>query len=350
MVVPLLARGVTLGLAFFSRHRTPEPFDADDLRLAQDLAIRAAVYIDNARRYTRERKTSLTLQSSLLPVRTPHHAAMDIAARCIPADPDAEIGGDWFDVIPLSGARVALVVGDVVGRGVQASATMGRLCDAVRTLADVDLAPDELLTQLDDLVLRLDRAATGDEARPTLDSPSEVGATCLYAIYDPVTRRCTMARAGHPPPALTAPDGTVEYLDLPAGPPLGLGGLPFEAKEFDVPEGSLLTLYTNGLLGDTHRDVDEALSVLRGLLSHPDHPLGETSDRVLRTLLPTRRSNEVALLVARSRALAPGHVATWDLPSAQRSSPRPASRHPRSCPPGTWLRTSCSPPNWWSAN
>ncbi|MFJ3776281.1 SpoIIE family protein phosphatase [Streptomyces sp. NPDC090075] len=305
MAVPLRARGVTLGLAFLARHRTPEPFDEQDLGLAEELAARAALYIDNARQYSREREIALALQSSLLPNRAPRQAAVEVASRYLPAEPGADIGGDWFDVIPLSGARVALVVGDVVGRGIQASATMGRLCTAVRTLAEVDLAPDELLTQLDDLVLRLDRM---DE------SAAEVGATCLYAVYDPVSRRCTMARAGHPVPAVTRADRTVEFLDLPAGPPLGLGGLPFEVAEVELSEGSLLALYTNGLIETSYRDPEDARSLLLDILRDADRPLDEICDRVLDALSTDLRTDDVALLLARTRVFGADQVATWDLP------------------------------------
>ncbi|CAM5541235.1 PAS domain S-box-containing protein OS=Streptomyces violarus OX=67380 GN=FHS41_007563 PE=4 SV=1 [Streptomyces violarus] len=184
------------GAGHFLRHRTAEPFSEDDLLLAEEIVARAAVSVDNARRYTRERRTALALQRSLLPDRPPDLAVMQVAYRDLPAGSGADIGGDWFDVIPLSGTRVALVVGDVVGHGIQASATMGRLRTAVRTLADVDLAPDELLTQLDDLVIRIDREE-GPEARGrAAETSGQVGATCLYAVYDPVSRRCTMAGPG----------------------------------------------------------------------------------------------------------------------------------------------------------
>jgi serine phosphatase RsbU (regulator of sigma subunit) len=211
--------------------------------LVEELAARAALCVDNARRYTRERATALALQRSLLPHHAPRQAAVEVASRYLPADAAVGIGGDWFDVIPLSGARAALVVGDVVGHGIRASATMGRLRTAVRTLADVDLAPDELLTQLDDLVLRMDREESVDnDTDPAAEDVGEVGATCLYAVYDPVSGRCSIARAGHPPPVLATPDGTVGLLDVPAGPPLGLGGLPFEVAEFDLAAGSVLAL------------------------------------------------------------------------------------------------------------
>ncbi|MCQ9180299.1 SpoIIE family protein phosphatase [Streptomyces sp. IBSBF 2953] len=309
LAVPMRARGFTLGVATFSRHRHPEPFAQDDLLLGEEITARAAVCIDNARRYGRERRTSLTLQSSLLPQRLPPQAAVDVASRYLPASAQAGVGGDWFDVIPLSGARVALVVGDVVGHGIQASAAMGRLRTAVRTLADVDLPPDELLTHLDDMVIHLSA-----EAESTAGVVGDIGATCLYAVYDPVSRRCAMARAGHPAPALATPDGAVVFPDIPAGPPLGLGGLPFEVTELELPEGSILALYTDGLIEARGRDIDEGLDALRKVLARPSPSLENTCDTVLQTLLPDHPADDVALLMARTRALDAAHVATWDVP------------------------------------
>ncbi|WP_405764248.1 SpoIIE family protein phosphatase [Streptomyces sp. NBC_00080] len=309
LAVPMRARGLTLGVATFSRHRQPKLFEQDDLLLGEEITARAAVCIDNARRYARERSISLTLQSSLLPQGLPEQAALDVASRYLPAGSRAGVGGDWFDVIPLSGARVALVVGDVVGHGIQASATMGRLRTAVRTLADVDLPPDELLTHLDDLVNRL--AAGADSAAVTA---GDIGATCLYAVYDPVSRHCTIARAGHPVPALVTPGGGVEFLDVPAGPPLGLGGLPFESTELELAEGSLLVLYTNGLIEARGRDIDEGIDALSEVLRGPTEDLEGTCDALLRTMLTDHPSDDVALLVARTHALDASHVATWQVP------------------------------------
>ena len=314
MMVPLRARGVTLGLVHFLRHRTPESFSEDDLLLAEEIVARAAVSVDNARRYTRERRTALALQRSLLPERPPKLAAMEVAHRYLPTGSGADIGGDWFDVIPLSGARVALVVGDVVGHGIHASATMGRLRTAVQTLADVDLAPDELLTQLDDLVIRLDREEGPEVRGRAAEASGQVGATCLYAVYDPVSRRCTMARAGHPPPALVTPDGGVRLLDLPPGPPLGLGGLPFEATEVQLEENSLLALYTDGLISAADHDIEVGLGLLRQALSSPADALEETCDQVLRTVLAGRPADDIVLMLARTAALDAGQVRTWQLP------------------------------------
>ncbi|MEU8534341.1 SpoIIE family protein phosphatase [Streptomyces parvulus] len=308
MSVPLQARGTTLGVAVFTRFRRPYPFTHDDVLLAEEVSARAAVCVDNARRYSREREATLTLQRSLLPRWLPPTAAVEAASRYLPAA-RAGVGGDWFDVIPLSGMRVAVVVGDVVGHGIQASATMGRLRTAVRTLADIDLTPEELLTHLDDLVVRLSEES-GD------GGAGEVGASCLYAVYDPVSRQCALARAGHPAPVLVPPDGPPRLLDLPSGPPLGVGGLPFESTELELREGSVLALYTDGLVESRDRDADTGQALLREALAAPADSLDVACDRVLRALLPSGgAADDVALLLARTRGLPAGQVATWDIPA-----------------------------------
>ncbi|MDT0612591.1 SpoIIE family protein phosphatase [Streptomyces lancefieldiae] len=308
MSVPLQARGTTLGVAVFTRFRRPYPFTHDDVLLAEEVTARAAVCIDNARRYSREREATLTLQRSLLPRWLPPTAAVEAASRYLPAARSG-VGGDWFDVIPLSGMRVAMVVGDVVGHGIQASATMGRLRTAVRTLADIDLTPEELLTHLDDLVVRLSEESGDDRA-------GEVGATCLYAVYDPVSRRCAMARAGHPAPVLVPPAGPPRQVELPSGPPLGVGGLPFESAELELREGSVLALYTDGLVESRERDADAGQVLLCEALAIAVDSLDAACDRVLRTLLPSGSStDDVALLLARTRGLPAGQVATWDIPA-----------------------------------
>ncbi|MFD7770487.1 SpoIIE family protein phosphatase [Streptomyces sp. NPDC059787] len=307
--VPLQARGTTLGVAAFTRFTRPESFTHDDVLLAEEVTARAAVCIDNARRYSRERETTLALQRSLLPRALPRTAAVEAATRYLPAARSG-VGGDWFDVIPLSGMRVAMVVGDVVGHGIQASATMGRLRTAVRTLADIDLAPDELLTHLDDLVLHLSHESGGDPGS------GEVGATCLYAVYDPVSRRCTLSRAGHPPPVLIPPGGPARHLELPSGPPLGLGGLPFESVELELPDDAVLAFYTDGLVESRGRDTEDGHALLREALSNAAGPLDETCDRVLHTVLaPGGATDDVALLLARTRGLPSAQVATWDIPA-----------------------------------
>ncbi|MGW0821391.1 SpoIIE family protein phosphatase [Streptomyces sp. NPDC002845] len=309
MSVPIRARGTTLGVAVLTRFTKQDPFTPDDELLAEEVTARAAVCIDNARRFSRERETALALQRSLLPQTLPHMPALEAASRYLPAA-QAGVGGDWFDVIPLSGMRVAMVVGDVIGHGVRAAATMGRLRTAVRTLADVDLAPDELLTRVDDLVVRLS-AEAGDES-----VTDEMGATCLYAVYDPITRRCSFARAGHPPPVVLAPDGQPLKVHVPAGPPLGLGGLPFESTELELPEGAVLALYTDGLIESRDRDIDAGHELLRRALSRCRGSLDEACESVIRSLLPAGGApDDVALLLARTRGLKASQVATWPIPA-----------------------------------
>ncbi|MGW7426579.1 SpoIIE family protein phosphatase [Streptomyces sp. NPDC054813] len=307
IAVPLRARGVLLGVVVGVRIRHTDDYAIDDTVFAEEIGSRAAVCIDNARRFARERSTALALQHSLLPSGLPGQAAVEVAHRYLPSGSLAGIGGDWFDVIPLSGSRVGLVVGDVVGHGIHSSATMGRLRTAVRTLADVDLPPDELLTHLDDLVTHLAADGNGEEV-------AEQGATCLYAVYDPVSRRLALAAAGHPAPALVLPGGEAELVPMTAGPPLGVGGLPFEAVELDLPEGAVVALYTDGLIEDRDRDVDRATEEMCRALSAPADSLEDLSDNVLKAVLPEQPSDDVALLLVRTRALGADRVATWDVP------------------------------------
>ncbi|WP_246339315.1 SpoIIE family protein phosphatase [Streptomyces lunaelactis] len=305
ITAPLKARGVVLGVVNFWRSQKPEPFDDDDLSLAEELVARAAVSIDNARRYTREHAMAVTLQRSLLPQALPDQSAVDVAHYYQPAQ--SGVGGDWFDVIPLPGSRVALVVGDVVGHGLHAAATMGRLRTAVHNFSSLDLPPDELLARLDELVQRIDH--DGD-----VGDGGMLGATCLYAVYDPVSQHCAVGRAGHPPPLVVRPDGTVDIPQVPAGPPLGLGGMPFETAELNLSEGSQLVFYTDGLIEDRTRDIDEGLELLRAALSHPGRRPEESCRAVLDALLPARPRDDVALLIAQTRTLDADHVIEWAVP------------------------------------
>ncbi|WP_406065425.1 SpoIIE family protein phosphatase [Streptomyces sp. NBC_01077] len=311
IAAPLRARGVILGVVTFWRSRKPEPFEHDDVTVAEELAARAAVTIDNARRFTREHTMAVTLQRSLLPRALPEQNALDVAHRYLPAQAGSGgVGGDWFDVIPLPGARVALVVGDVVGHGLHAAATMGRLRTAVHNFSSLDMSPDELLWHLDELVTRIDQDESGDG-----DVAPVTGATCLYALYDPGSQLCTMARAGHLEPVVVRPDGSATFAAVPGGPPLGLSGLPFETAEMRLPEGSSLVLYTDGLVEDRTRDIDEGLELLRRTLAHPGRTPEQTCSAVLDALLPEQPSDDIALVVARTHALDSARTAAWDVAS-----------------------------------
>ncbi|AMW09083.1 protein phosphatase [Streptomyces qaidamensis] len=315
MSVPIRSRGTTLGITTFYRRHQRESFDEEDLRLAEDLVARAGVCVDNARRYTRERDAALVLQRSLLPHRLPEQDAVEVAACYRPADELTGLGGDWYDLIPLSGARVALVVGEVPGHGIDAAAAMGQLRTAVRTLAALDLPPAEVLAHLDDLVGRSAREEGGEPGARGSAGARVVGSGCLYVVYDPVDGGCAMAAAGHPAPAVVLPDGSVVFVDLPQGPPLGVGGPPFEAVDLPLAEGSTLALHTDGLLarGETWA-VDAGRERLRRALERSG-PLESYCRAVVDALVPARPYDDVALLMARTKRLGSEQVAAWELPS-----------------------------------
>ncbi|MGW2052007.1 SpoIIE family protein phosphatase [Streptomyces sp. NPDC001858] len=310
LAVPLRARDLTLGVVTFLRAGIPDPFDTEEIALARELAARTALCLDNAHRYAREHATALTLQRSLLPRHVPDQlTAVEVAHRYLPASTGLGVGGDWFDVIPLSGTRVGLVVGDVVGHGLRAAATMGRLRTTVRALAQLDQAPDELLTRLDALI---GDPSYDEEPDGEANVEEAVGVTCLYLVYDPVAQHCAMASAGHLPPAIVRADGGgVTFPELPLGPPLGLGGLPFATVEFDLPECSLIALFTDGLVESRNRDVDIGLEQLAMVLAEPRQPLEDLCERAVATLLPEPISDDAALLLVRTRALDEQHVAAW---------------------------------------
>ncbi len=313
VAVPLYARGLILGCVTVWRSQLPAAFDAADAALLQDVASRAALGVDNARRYTKEHRSALALQRSLLPHSVLNTAAADTAGVYQPAGGGVGVGGDWFDVIPLPSLRVAFVVGDVVGHGLEATAAMARLRTAVQTLADLDLDPGELLTHLDDLVLGFSSEHMAGDARA---EPAVLGATCLYAVYDPVTGRCAAATAGHPPPALLPPAEEAYFLGMVPGPPLGVGGMPFEVTEFGVQPGSTLAFFTDGLVERRGGDIEQGMERLRRSLAGaagPNRPLGEISQTLCDEVLPQEATDDIALLLARTRALTSDQVAEWEL-------------------------------------
>ncbi|MFF1905038.1 SpoIIE family protein phosphatase [Kitasatospora sp. NPDC058218] len=298
LVVPLSARGTVLGILKLLRLPDRAPFDEGDAATLKELAARAALSLDNARLHRAESKVATTLQRSMIPTRPPQIPGVQIAHRYLPGDPKAEVGGDWFDAIQLPGSRVALVVGDVMGHGIHSAAAMGRFRTAMQTLAALDLPPGQLLRHLDNLAQKL-----GDDHL----------ATCLYAVYDPINRTCELASAGHVPPVLVHPDGTGELLEIPAGAPIGVGGVPFVAKTIDVSDGSMLVLCTDGLVEVRGGDIGTGLAALCGNLIDPQRSPEEACDVVLDRLHSDDRKDDVALLVARFDGVAPTEVATWDL-------------------------------------
>ncbi|MEV7723383.1 SpoIIE family protein phosphatase [Streptomyces sp. NPDC087917] len=284
LAVPLIARGQVLGALDLKRARNPVPFGQDDVLLASELAAHAAVSIDNARWFQRQRHAALALQRHLLPQHPPAAPGLDIAYRYQPAGAADETGGDWFDVISLSGDRTALVVGDVMGSGINAAATMGQLRATARALGRLDLEPATVLTHLD--------AATADLG--------ESIATCVYAVYDPHTRQCLISTAGHLPPVHLREGRHPRLLRLTTAVPLGVGGIPFSTTALVLDPGDELILYTDGLIETRDTDIDTRLLILTDLLAGPHHPIEETCDLLLSALRRPDTHDDVALLIARA--------------------------------------------------
>ncbi|AVZ75069.1 serine/threonine protein phosphatase [Streptomyces lunaelactis] len=306
ILAPLRGRRRVIGAAVFLRRPDRPAFEPNDLLVAAQLATHTALGIDKAVLYGREAYIADELQRTMLPDSLPQPTGVRLASRYLPAAETARVGGDWYDAIPLPGSRVALVVGDVMGHSMTSAAIMGQLRTTAQTLAGLDLPPQEVLHHLDEQAQRLgtDRMAT-----------------CLYAVYDPVAHRITIANAGHPPPILLHLGGRAEVLRVPPGAPIGVGGVDFEAVELDAPAGATLLLYTDGLVESRLRDVWTGIEQLRerlaatAQLTGPDHspPLEALCDDVLDVLGPGDRDDDIALLAARFDGIAPSDVAYWFL-------------------------------------
>ncbi|MFI0816357.1 SpoIIE family protein phosphatase [Streptomyces sp. NPDC021098] len=323
-MLPLITSDAPNGVcvvAFAEPHR----FSADERTLLTALGGMVAHALARARLYDAEHARAQALQRGLLPRDLPTPSAVTVAVRYLPASSGTEVGGDWYDIIPLSAERVALVIGDVMGHGLAEAATMGRLRTAVHTLANLELPPEEVLAHLNDIVSDL-----GDDSF----------ATCLYAVYDPVSGMCSMARAGHPPPLLVRPDGTVECLDIEPDPPLGAAEPPFGTAELRLPRHGLLVLYTDGLVESATRDIDVGIAECSRVfatdpgrsLAVPGRPppacgpdesqredrerLDRLCDTLLGAMLPAQQltADDTAVLVARLHRTAPENTAVWRLP------------------------------------
>ncbi|MGW1721827.1 SpoIIE family protein phosphatase [Streptomyces sp. NPDC002306] len=302
LVVPLKARTVVLGFMVLLRHPERVEFNDMDRVTGAELAARAGLVLDNARMYTHQESVAETLQDSMLPHIPPRMAGCDIATRYLPGTLLGRVGGDWFDSVKLPGARTALVVGDVMGHGLNSAAMMGQLRTAVQTMAALDLPPAQLLRNLDDLAQRL-----GDTYL----------ATCLYAVYDPIASELHLANAGHIPPVLVRADGRSELLELPTGAPIGVGGVPFEAVRVRVEPGDRLVMCTDGLVEVRGEDIGVGLATLCESAAHPAASMDDACDTIIRALNPRDgRKDDVALLMARLNGIAPDDVAEWRFPLA----------------------------------
>ena len=286
MVVPLIARGLIMGLVVMYRLRGRRPFTEADVSLATDLMSRASLSIDNARLYTRERASALVLQRAMLPHDIPEVPGLDLCSRYVPAETAAEAGGDWFDVISLGSSRLAFIVGDVTGHDIRAASVMGQLRTATRTLASLCPSPAELLGRLDKVTADL--------------TSQETFATCVYAVYDAETGDWEMASAGHPPPVVAHPGGRASFIDVPAGLPLGVGDAAYEATRVRPLPGSTLVLYTDGLIERPGADIGSGMASLADALTLvSDRPVGEVCESLLTSLAP-RPTDDIVVLLART--------------------------------------------------
>jgi serine phosphatase RsbU (regulator of sigma subunit)/anti-sigma regulatory factor (Ser/Thr protein kinase) len=311
LLLPLIARDVTLGFYVCVRGAGYRRFDAYDTEIGMEFAARSAIFIDNARRYSRERATALTLQRSLLPTGLSAPSSVQVRHRYLPGSKMIEVGGDWYESIALPGGRVALVVGDVAGHGVRAAVTMGRLRTAIHTLAMLELPPAQTLQQLDELMQEL------GAREPHF-------ATCVYAVYDAVSGILEIACAGHLPPLLVRPDDTTEFLDVLPAPPLGIGAGPIQSRSIKIDDGSLLVLYTDGLVENRTRDIDEGLRLL-GEIFGPgaaSRPLEDLCRATLASVYGDHQRDDIALLIARLSRISRDRHVSWTLPPELTSARR----------------------------
>ncbi|MGW0753331.1 SpoIIE family protein phosphatase [Streptomyces sp. NPDC002587] len=310
LVAPLALRGAVLGLVSLYRTGPSDPYDQGDIDLARDLTAHTALCIDNARRFTREHTIAATVQRHLLAGHPSPQSTLETAHLHVPG---TDGGGGWFDTIPLSGARTALVVGNVTGHGIQSATTMGQLRTVIHSLAALELDPDELLARLNDTAAFLagERAAlpTGD-----LMYRQPLSASCVYTVYDPVTRTCTFASAGHhTPPVIVHADGTTETADITVGPDLGSAeGSPFATTTAELTDGSILALYTPSFHSAGGEGTEDDIALLRDVLTQPHRTLQDMCDDALYARRGSSPGDAV-LLLARTHEF-PAHAAvTWFL-------------------------------------
>ncbi|MFE7901488.1 SpoIIE family protein phosphatase [Streptomyces sp. NPDC057424] len=314
--IPLVldsAPPVVLGVAEVWR-RADCPFRDSELFDLQELVARTAHHVDLARQHQREHTQVLALQRRLLP-RTGGDT-IEIASVYQPATPDsAGVGGDWVNSFPLPDGRTALVVGDVVGHGLGAAATMGQLSMEARALLSAGLAPDQVLEHLDETVTMLDDAESGLAA-----GYSALGSTCCIALYDPVSHHVTLSSAGHLPPILVSPGGRAGTLPIRPHPGLGAEFAlrePFDVYTFGVPPGSVLAFYTDGLVEDPTLSIDDGMGRLADAVAgvHPWDALQQAARHIVSALAPVPQRDDVTLLLARMIGYRKGDTATWRLPA-----------------------------------
>jgi serine phosphatase RsbU (regulator of sigma subunit) len=330
VAAPLLARGELLGVMSLALSRLSDReeqcYDAYDREFLSAVASRVAVAIDNAMLFEEERRTALAFQKSLLPQSMPVLDGLTVACRYVPAKPlethgqgiQTQVGGDWYDIIPLSAGRVGIVIGDVVGRGARAAAIMGQLRAGLRAFAQDDKPPAEILRKLDDWCRTLGPAHPGsrdDAADPPIVS-------CTYLVYDPWSRELTYANAGHDAPLLVT-EGKVGEMEIADKGLLlgvrgqGIAGVPaFREETMVLPPGATLVFYTDGLTdrrmradGLGHYTEDEALEMLRAAVGEVAYLDVEAIAQAAEEAVPGDIDDDMAIVVVQS---SPVDLATWE--------------------------------------
>ncbi|MFF2007554.1 SpoIIE family protein phosphatase [Streptomyces sp. NPDC058195] len=297
VIVPVAVRGGPLGVLGLIRSGDSPVFTDEDVLIARELASRAAVDLDHARRYAHEHTIALELQRSLLSEPRPPHPHIEIATRYLPADRSVMVGGDWFDVIPLRDGRHLKAMGDVMGHGVEAAVAMSHYRSLLRMFADDDLPPHLILERLDRMVERsgLDRAAT-----------------CLLAVVDRYGGACEVSSAGHLPPVLIDPRAGARVCgEIAVGPPLGTGFGGYRTTRLEFDPRTVLFLYTDGLVERRDEDIDTSVGRLRELTLPADGSLDGLLDEVLERFGPGAE-DDIAVLASRTRPRPPAPEQAFD--------------------------------------
>jgi len=282
LAAPMITRGTAVGLLILSRGSGAAPFLETDEQAAADLAGRAAAGVADSLAIMRHRSVAEALRPPRPAVTRLAHGRLDIAGRCLPAA-GCDAGGDWYDIISLPRDRTGLFVGDVMGHGPVAATVMTRLSAAAYTLADLGLSPAEVMRQLN---------------RTALALPQDTLVTCVYAIIDPDAQSCVIAAAGHLPPVLAMPDGTTRVIDMPGGQSLGVAPARYGQASIRFRPGTVLALYTDGLVETRTRPFDQGIVALRGALGRPQPDLDATCEALAASPGETRE-DDITVVLAR---------------------------------------------------
>jgi hypothetical protein len=282
LAAPMITRGTVVGMLVLARAPGTPPFRDADTRAATDVAGRAGAAVADSLALMRHRSVTEALRPPLPTVAQAPRGRLEIAGRCLPAT-GCDAGGDWYDIIPLPGDRTGLIVGDVMGHGPVAATVMTRLSAAAYALADLDLPPEEVMRQLN---------------RTALALPQDTLVTCAYAVIDPAGQACDIAAAGHLPPVLAMPGGATRVVGRGGGQSLGVGPASYRQVRIRLRPGTILALYTDGLVETRTRPFDRGILALRSALARPRPDLEATCEE-LTTSPGEHREDDITIVLAR---------------------------------------------------